>query len=236
MLHEASSVAKAIQKAWEEAGRPEDFKIRILEHEKTKFFGLFTENPAVVSISYEPVRHSAQQAGGNAHKKNKQQPNIQSLSDNGRVRDQSKKEARKESPSAHHARELSGEKRQIKELNKKHKQVAGQSSENNKKDDYTKTENMLNQDNRELSEAWSEEQKFFIQQELEALHGHLGITSTYTLALDQKTLHITYAEQLCKSPEEERLFYISLSYLLMQFLKKQYKKRFRGYQILIARD
>src|SRR5258708_17435903 len=53
MLHEASSVIKAIEKAWIESGKPLEFTINIHEVEEKNFFG-FTKRPAIVSITYDP--------------------------------------------------------------------------------------------------------------------------------------------------------------------------------------
>src|SRR5258708_34816791 len=53
MLHEASSVIKAIEKAWIESGKPLEFTINIHEVGEKNFFG-FTKRPAIVSITYDP--------------------------------------------------------------------------------------------------------------------------------------------------------------------------------------
>ena len=40
MLHEASTVAKAIEKAWTESGKPLEFTIKIHEVGEKNFFGM----------------------------------------------------------------------------------------------------------------------------------------------------------------------------------------------------
>lgn len=52
VIQEASSIAKAIDQAWEKAGKPADFSIKILEQPKKNFFGL-TSHPAKVSLCFE---------------------------------------------------------------------------------------------------------------------------------------------------------------------------------------
>jgi predicted RNA-binding protein Jag len=52
VTEQASSIAKAIQKAWERAGKPLEFSIKIFEEPKTNFFGL-TSQPAKVGLFFE---------------------------------------------------------------------------------------------------------------------------------------------------------------------------------------
>ena len=54
ILQEASSVAKAIGKAWDQAGQPREFTVKILEMPEKGFLG-FTKNPAVLSVIYKQV-------------------------------------------------------------------------------------------------------------------------------------------------------------------------------------
>jgi predicted RNA-binding protein Jag len=53
MLHEAATVAKAIEKAWTESGKPSEFTIKIHEMGEKNFLG-FNKRPAIVSIIYDP--------------------------------------------------------------------------------------------------------------------------------------------------------------------------------------
>jgi len=51
IIQEASSIAKAIQKSWEKAGKPTEFSIKILEEEEKNFIGL-TKKPAKIAIFF----------------------------------------------------------------------------------------------------------------------------------------------------------------------------------------
>src|SRR3990172_11151897 len=55
MLHEASSIMKAIEKAWNESGQPTEFTVKVLE-EGEKGFLWFSKNPAVISLSFDPKK------------------------------------------------------------------------------------------------------------------------------------------------------------------------------------
>src|SRR3990172_10511302 len=67
IMQEASSVIKAIQQAWQAAGQPKDFSVKIFEVEKKNFFG-FTTQSAKVGIffneqdSFKQDRSSDQKA------------------------------------------------------------------------------------------------------------------------------------------------------------------------------
>lgn len=54
LLQEAPSVERAISQAWEAAGRPVEFSVKIHDHGKRGFLG-FSSSPAVVSITYKPL-------------------------------------------------------------------------------------------------------------------------------------------------------------------------------------
>jgi len=53
MLLEASTVIKAIEKAWVDSGRPAEFTINVLEKGETSFLG-FSKKPAIISIAFDP--------------------------------------------------------------------------------------------------------------------------------------------------------------------------------------
>ncbi len=54
LLQEAPSIERAISQAWESAGRPQEFSVKIHEQGKRGFLG-FSSKPAVVSITYKPL-------------------------------------------------------------------------------------------------------------------------------------------------------------------------------------
>ncbi len=54
IMEEASSVSKAIEKAWARADKPASFSVKVLEHEVKNFFGL-TSKPAKIAFYFEEV-------------------------------------------------------------------------------------------------------------------------------------------------------------------------------------
>lgn len=54
-MEEASSISKAIENAWNRAGQPQEFSVKILEHPKTTFFGLKTSKSAKIAFFFNEV-------------------------------------------------------------------------------------------------------------------------------------------------------------------------------------
>jgi predicted RNA-binding protein Jag len=52
IMEEATSVTKAIENAWDRAGKPQEFTIKILEHPKTSFFGLKVSKSAKIALLF----------------------------------------------------------------------------------------------------------------------------------------------------------------------------------------
>ena len=58
IIEQASSIMKAIEKAWDQADKPKDFSIKIFEKEEKNFFGMTTK-PAKIGIFFtdKPTTH-----------------------------------------------------------------------------------------------------------------------------------------------------------------------------------
>ncbi len=55
ILQEANSIERAIDKAWNEAGKPKEFTIKVLDEGERNFLGL-SRRPAIVSILFKPEK------------------------------------------------------------------------------------------------------------------------------------------------------------------------------------
>lgn len=75
IMEEASSVAKAIEKGWARAGKPQEFTVKVFEEAQTSFFGLFSSKPAKIGLFFQEtttnqsMRHQKDRAPQNAPKK-----------------------------------------------------------------------------------------------------------------------------------------------------------------------
>lgn len=69
---------------------------------------------------------------------------------------------------------------------------------------------------------------------LQELAGIMQLNVEHKSTVDTKTLTLTFINPVIEGAEDERLLFSGLSYTLMQFLKKKYKKKFQGYRLLLT--
>ena len=55
IMEEASTITKAIENAWDRAGQPSEFTVKILELPKTSFFGLKTAKSAKIALIFNEM-------------------------------------------------------------------------------------------------------------------------------------------------------------------------------------
>jgi predicted RNA-binding protein Jag len=222
MLHEASSIVKAVEKAWADAGKPTEFTIKVLEAGEKNFLGL-SKRPAIVSITYEPKRQQTrQQESGRAQGAVAPRANA------------------KNTPAPKPTRPLNvGNKDQIRPLpSREPARQQEQLRPQQKPVQQQKPSNEVGKEQQDVDQAallvWQDEFVAFIAKELKELLGTWGVKQTFSSKIDKKMLTITLEEHLLDDVVEERNAFMGFSYLLIQFLKRHYKKKFRGFQLIIT--
>lgn len=61
----------------------------------------------------------------------------------------------------------------------------------------------------------------------------MKVRGIFKLSINKKILNIYLQESILESKDEEKIFFISLSHLLMQVLKRKHRKKFDGFHIII---
>lgn len=61
IMEEASTITKAIENAWNRAGQPQEFTVKILELPKTSFFGLKTSKSAKIALIFNEMMVKAKE-------------------------------------------------------------------------------------------------------------------------------------------------------------------------------
>jgi predicted RNA-binding protein Jag len=196
MLHEASSVLKAIEKAWVDSGKPLEFTIRILEQGEKNFLGM-TKSPAIVSIAYDPNR----QPKGFTKKEFEQPQKMKQV----QVRQKFE------------TRDGRGEVRP-------RQQIQGQNQ---------RPPSMPEMRSQQQEDVWTADMVTDIKGLLKESMEHLGVATAYEVKVDRRVLQIMFDQNILASATDERQFFISLSYLLLQILKKKHKRKLRGYHLVI---
>jgi predicted RNA-binding protein Jag len=220
MLHEASSIIDAIEKAWTESGKPSEFTIKILEEGKKGFLG-FAKLPAIVSITFNAVRTPEKNTSF------KDRDVQQRKSNQAYASRQSEKPERNQPQDRNRVQSADSQ-----EFARRQQQAA------NLKAGQLKTEKKVVNNQAPLSpeEApiWIPEWVEFVSGGLTDLLKFLPFRANFTTKIDKKILSVMFDKRLMENEDENRAVSASISYILMQFLKRKYKKKFRGYQILVT--
>lgn len=229
VLHEASSILKAIEKAWEASGKPSEFTVKVLEQGEKKFW-VFNSRPAIVSISFDPKHVAKTKPQGNKNKKHAAHHggSTQEKLLNGTATPQLEAVTRT-SPARGHQRQQSQNQspKGMRPLNNSPKNAAPQQAPKQQKQTHS------SQQSHEQTAVWTPELAKFVQKELKEILHIMEITIPFEEKIDQKTLTITFAQSPLENKEDARLLFISLSYLLIQATKKQEKKKLRGFHLIV---
>ncbi len=234
MLCEASSVTKAIKTAWQQAGKPSEFSIKILETGE-KGFLWFTKHPAIVSISYDPRKQTEQTVEKQiqpiiGRKQQLPQPSQSTAQDALRKKQHPRKG---ETPASN----VAPQKSQLRELRGQPNIASAHTQQQPQKQQASQHQT---QSPRPLgldaapSIIWADEQVSDISQWLQETLVLLESESKFTATIDKKNLRIVVDQPIIPGAEESKSLYISLSNLFMQALKKKNKKKFHGLSIIIT--
>ena len=246
VLHEASSILKAIEKAWEASGKPSEFNVKVLEQAETKFL-FFTSRPAIVSISFDPRHvprtnnHQQNNVNTNNRRPSQQHGNSNTTQDkllSGTSMPQFDSVSRNNPRSRQYQQRQpapqSGQPQQRAQQPQRAPQPAqSQTQQTNAPAQPARAPQPPRQQDQQIT-GWTPELAQFVSQELNGLLHIMGIGITFQEKIELKTLTITFAQPPLDNKEDARLLYISLSYLLIQLTKKQEKKKLRDFHLVIT--
>jgi len=206
LLVQASSVEKAVEKGWSNAGMPTEFSVKILEFGKKGFLGM-TKKPAIISIMYEPKKQTA----------------ISRVPQNTKPAQQ------------HHKKEHPQEDRPAatsNATNKNNQPTTRRHIQKATKIEPTATAATTTP----IPERcfWTDALIYDVTSSLTDLSKLINIHSSFKVKTQKKILTITFDREVLATQEEERLLFSGLSYLLIQFLKKKHKKKYQGYKLVLA--
>lgn len=206
MLHEASSIIKAVEKAWTESGKPSEFTIKILEKGEKNFIGM-TTRPAIVSITYGFVSEKPKDFNVN------------------------KRFNRPQVPSQDLPKPAFAPRPNLSKENVKNIQVKLKQPQKSVVPELQQKKEIVQQD---LDiQVWDSELVNFCIDNLRQLFSALGFNSDCSTKINNRLLTVVLNKQIAVNEPDLRPVYASISHLLLQFLKKKYKKKFNGFQIII---
>ncbi len=217
ILQEASCIPKAVEKAWNDAGRPEEFSIRVFDFGEKNFLG-FSKRLAVVSIIFDP-RKSTQKVQNEGAKFERE--------DRGDDQRQSYYDKRRSDRYNGGGRQGGGYRRPS--------DRRPYSSEKRYDDSRYDRGNEDNRRNGYQDGAlWNDEAVEDVRGWLKEIITIMNIGIPFTAYADNHLLRIEFEKPACEIPSDERMLFSSFAYILMQFLKRKHKRKFKACRLAIS--
>lgn len=207
IVEEASSIIKAIEKAWVRAGSPHEFSVKVFEDSQKSFFGLTTKQ-AKVGVFFE-IEQLA-----NGHQRPHGQP---------------KEEHRHKKPAPAHHREP------VLKIMHKQPSVASMPKIAPELVNETAHEDEVSGEGAKKRVAWHDDMLTAVSKWLGDLlkianMGHFQPTMTVV----NNRLIVMFEKPIVAEAEKAAQLYRSLSYLLIGMVRSKFKKEFRFLKIVLT--
>jgi len=207
IVEEASSIVKAIEKAWERAERPQEFTIKIFEDVQRGFLGM-TKKQAKVGIFFSENPQADRQRDSMREKA------AQSTSTE-------REHIREQRPT----REASRDTQPMHEKRKPSSHVSTTPSEVHAKNGL----------NKERRSPWTDEMEHSVSDWLTQLMQKSELPKvSFDAKRMGNRLHITFSKSVFAQEEKNTALFRSLSYLLLGMLRSKFKKEFRFLKVVLT--
>lgn len=231
MLHEASSVVQAVKQAWEKSGKPSEFTIKVLDHGKRSFW-FFTDRPAIVSITYEttrPVGQSYNQQKSkypNAGKPARGQRETPQQNANQAV---AGKQPRQRVRLSDRADQADRPERQDRHERPERPQRHERTEREEKSERIERTGAAVTDE----PEVWTEEFVSYVKTCWQEIAVPVAKSHSIKTEINGFMLNIVTSNHLIDDRDLEKNLCHSLSYLILQFVKKKFKKKLRNFRLSV---
>lgn len=262
IVHEASSIAKAIEQGLAKAGNPRDFAVKILEYPEKNFFGITTK-PAKIALyieeksrkSYEPHgmpqsdkgekseknRDYREQQDGRHHDRSRERS---SHGDTRRERDTHQRSERAERSERQDKGEARGHDRNDR---RERRSTRGENTPRQERDgsryerpvtqdpmdsSHTTMESKKHDDS--LVPRWNSDATRHAKDWLTRVLVEMHKLVPFSIEIDTFHLRIVLDRALFDNPEQERRALASLSLLLLETCKHACKLNLRGHKVVLS--
>jgi predicted RNA-binding protein Jag len=227
-LVQASSVEKAIEKGWTEAGSPTEFTVKIHEFGEKGFLGI-TKKQAIISIIYEPQKQTTLAAQPSQQQKPQPRPYD---GESRRPYPQQPKRHPQRGQGAQFSHKQHPEQRQTPtNVSPTHVSTTPVSTTQVSTTQVSTTPSAMPQGEIVF---WSDAFINDVSEWLTDLVKIMNFSVSFNVKVNKKNLSLIFNRNLLENKDEERLLFSGLSYLLVQSLKKKYKKKFQGYRLILS--
>jgi predicted RNA-binding protein Jag len=216
IMEEASSVAKAIEKGWIQAGKPQEFTIKVFEESTKNFIGITTK-PAKIAIffqeksAYAQTGHAGQTTGSRTNQPRQRQASPSPY-------------AKNTENSADHKSVTAKKQVVVKPKPQPQQQKIAQP--------ISTTPEQTEKRNRE---TWTPEMVTATQDWMQGLLNSLDKQHlTFSTEVKNYYLRIDLATPALDNADQEKALFRNCAYLIMQSLRNKFKKSFRGFKIILS--
>jgi predicted RNA-binding protein Jag len=216
IVEEASSIFKAVEKAWERAGKPADFSVKIFEDSQRSFFGL-TKKQAKIGLFFD------------------QPKSVESHEDTRR-----KKSEHKSSNELHSESRVYQGESEKKRAEPRERTTAPKSAPNIPHQRSTAavpaatTATAVDQEKKRRSE-WTPEMLKTVESWVTTIIQKSDLQAVPCVVVHQgNRLQITFEKLLFDDQAKNTALFRNLSYLLLGMVRSRYKKEFRFLKIVLT--
>ncbi len=212
LMEEASTVAKALEKAWTRAGNPREFTVKVLDKPEKNFFGFTTKSAKVAILFEEEVAPRGQHAPSRYQDRSQNQQRPQ----------------QKTNPVQQKRFERSSERAARKPLQEQQAQTAPQTLQTAAQHPAAQTPKKVHEP------VWTPERVAFVRQwigDMQKAMNRADISCDITT--DRNAIRILFQKPLLEDVEQEKQLFRSWAYLIMQTLRHTYKQQFRHIKIIL---
>ncbi len=214
LMEEASTVAKALEKAWARAGNPREFTVKVLDKPEKNFFGFTTKSAKVAILFEEEVASRGQHTSSRYQDRSQSQQRPQQKT----IPVQQKR--------FEHAPERTQE-RARRNLQEQQTQATLQTTQ-------AKTQQATQTPKKVHEPVWTPERVAFVRQWIGDMQKAMNRADiSCDISTDRNAIRILFQKPLLEDIEQEKQLFRSWAYLIMQTLRHTYKQQFRHIKIIL---
>jgi predicted RNA-binding protein Jag len=228
IIEQASSVMKAIEKAWDQAEKPKEFSIKIFEKEERNFFGMTTK-PAKIGIFF------SDKSAPHDKSTTKSRPEIKEC------RPETKETPAKQASPIHQTKPHTPRTEQPRTEIKNEQMRATQTKPiqqrpHNQPTQKNDVEQNVAEKPRRVSAAWNDTMINTTHAWLKQTLSLMGMNAIeFSSVVAGKNLKLTFNTPLIADPMHEKQLFRSFAHLIMSSLRNQYKQEIKDLKVILIR-
>ena len=229
IIEEASSVAKAIEKGWAEAGKPQEFSIKVFEEATKNFIGMTTKS-AKVAIFYDertPIVGEKPKATPIQSQKNLRKAPLREP-----VKPATRPTAQRQGYEAAQPQRTAAPAIRKPDVRQEPRSAEGQARPQQAA--RAELRPTAPQEPR-VRETWNDEMVGLAKTWVTETTALIGKGSVpFTVEASNYYLKIEFDGPLFDNEDKDRAVFRSFAYLIMQSLRNKFKKSFRGFKVVLS--